>query len=57
MRLSFILLLLGSTQMAFSQAMLKTNLLYPILARGAAIALEVAHPQALFDQSICRFWL
>ncbi|WP_177236729.1 DUF3575 domain-containing protein [Spirosoma endophyticum] len=45
MRFSFTLLLAVSAQVAFSQVMLKTNLLYPTLVRGAAVALEVATPK------------
>jgi hypothetical protein len=38
-------MLVVSAQLAFSQVMLKTNLLYHTLVRGAAIAFEVATPK------------
>jgi len=38
------LLLMIVTPVAFGQVMIKTNLLYPTLVRGASVALEVATP-------------
>lgn len=43
-RLAATLLLMVITQVGFSQVLIKTNLLYPTLVRGASVAFEVATP-------------